>query len=662
MNAGEALIAVTVASGVLLALVRSCGTIRSTRISKRVTGPLSISTFLLVSIDLAFMLYLFMASDVSYLYVWSNTSAFLPTIYKISGLWAGGAGSFLLWTWFISLAMMLELWRLRRKALDDRFRSLVHLCISLVLAAFLVILLLMGPFAPTIATPADDYRLALYPNGLGLVMPLQTWEMVLHPVLALASYAFLTVVFAAAVAFLLAKERNWTAVSLPWTRASWLLLTLGIAVGSYWAYYVIGYGGYWSWDPIETSSLVLWLVVAATLHGQMRFERKGQMAIAAAALGMLSLASALFATFVTRAGGIWASSVHSYGTVNPQPAGERLLTVLGSPPILGIFVLMLVVLAITAWLLGSRRQKATVSSSSWNIDEPGAMTWAIGLLALTALFLVILMMINVDADQALNFDSFNQKVSVFAVALMVLMSVCMLLRRLGQKWALRTIVILAIVSALSALAAGILGASIVAGVALPSFLVATAVALYSLVGALRAGTSKGFASRLGPPLIHLGVALVLVAYIFSVNLGSVPPSGNPSPISVGASIDVGGFEVHLVSLQQENVSVPSGQYNQVRTATFEVLRGGSVLEPNVAIKNYYLVSGNESSKVGGDIHVYKTALEDLHMSFEWVTSTTVVAFLQVLPLMNVLWTGIVVLVSGIAVRTVFPPRPSGMQV
>ena len=125
---------------------------------------------------------------------------------------------------------------------------------------------------------------------------------------------------------------------------------LGIGIGAIWAYYVIGWGGYWSWDPLETSALLLWLILTLFLHTQLRLARNHEYAKLSPMLGMLVFEVALFATFVTRTGGLWASSVHSYGAVNADGA-KRLWELLNrSPTVLGIFLLMIIVLLIVLYI------------------------------------------------------------------------------------------------------------------------------------------------------------------------------------------------------------------------------------------------------------------------------------------------------------------------
>src|SRR4030066_348120 len=201
---------------------------------------------------------------------------------------------------------------------------------------FLLFIFDMALFAET-----SEFEKSVYPNGVGLNLVLQTPEMVIHPPVVFAGYAFCVAALAAGLAYYAAGDRNWFMVALPWTRLSWVFLPLGIGIGAIWAYYVLGWGGYWAWDPVETSSLLPWLMTTAFLHTQLRHSRKGEYGVLSPALGMVSLIAVLFATFTTRAGSIWTSSVHAFGASQGATAGARLSYLLQhDSTVLGIFTLM----------------------------------------------------------------------------------------------------------------------------------------------------------------------------------------------------------------------------------------------------------------------------------------------------------------------------------
>lgn len=220
--------------------------------SKDLSVVLSLLTFGILSAALIFLGYLFLTSDMSYFYVWSSTSTDLASIYKMSGIWSGAQGSLFLWIWFMSLALAVEVMlEPRRRYLSERFHGVFQASMSGIIFLFMLLMLNMNLFERT-----STFLLQFASGGNGMQLILQTPEMILHPPVVFAGYAFCVVTFAAAVAYLLTNDSNWVSVSLPWGRLAWLFLTLGIGIGAIWAYYVLGWGGYWAWDPVETSSLL----------------------------------------------------------------------------------------------------------------------------------------------------------------------------------------------------------------------------------------------------------------------------------------------------------------------------------------------------------------------------------------------------------------------
>src|SRR4030042_1006051 len=400
---------------------------------------LSAVTFVAVSLALVLLAYYFLTSDMSYYYVWSNSSTDLPTLYKLSGVWAGAQGSFLLWIWFMTLVLAVEVGlEPRRKYLSKKFHGVFQVAVTGIVAVFLLILMNMDLFTRT-----NIYLQGLYPDGYGMTLSLQTPEMVIHPPVVFVGYAFCVAAFAAAAAYFVTKEPNWHVVSLPWTRLAWIFLTLGIGIGAIWAYYVLGWGGYWSWDPVETSSLLPWLMTTAFLPALVRHARKGEYSVVAPALGMLSFTSVVFATFATRAGGLWSSSVHSFDAGGSSSYGlERLLELLRDDDvILGLFSLMvaLFALSITFAIMKSRRiplfEGEPPPKIRDYISDKNNMMVTLILFVATSAVMLLLLFTNVGVAQAANYDEFNQKMAVFLVAISVTMTICLMWKMLGKEWA-----------------------------------------------------------------------------------------------------------------------------------------------------------------------------------------------------------------------------------
>ncbi len=662
MSAGDVLIAgaalLTLAAALLKALdLRS----RNARLANLSAG-LSLLAFVAVTATLLLFGYYFMVSDFTYYQVWSHSSSDLAEVYKLSGVWAGAEGSFLLWTWLMALVLATEVvLEPRRKYLGRRFHGTFQVALAGIVFAFLLLLIDMELFQKT-----NPLLLQAYPNGYGLSLVLQTPEMVLHPPVVFAGYAFCVVAFAAAAAHFLSRDRNWFMVAFPWTRLGWIFLTLGIGIGAIWAYYVLGWGGYWGWDPVETSSLLPWLIATAFLHALVRHSRKGEYQVLAPALGMTSFVAVVFATFATRAGSIWSSSVHAFGSSVGASAGTRLTYLLEhDSTVLGIFTLMAAMFALTVYLAYSRYRETGPPEEgqapkrlSEHISDRNNMFLTISLLVITSAIMLLLLFKNVDVAQGPNYSEFNQKMSVFFVATMVTMTVCLIWKVLSREWAFRVAIGLVVVSVALAIAGaasdsldGLLAFS------LPSYAVAVGASAYKLARSRVVGSIRKTLHNASPHIIHLGTAMVLLSYVVSSTMQAYPPGldeGEGVVVVVGGEFSVDDYTIRLVSLTErpENGIVGGVSMESSREATVQILRSGDVLRDSVELSNLY---GRDSL---GDYHVlevevyiYKAVTNDLYFNFQWMSNSTAIFQAKVIPLMNTLWIGFGLLVVGLAIRT-----------
>ncbi len=258
--------------------------------------------------------------DVADVAGYSNRS--LGWNYKITALWGSQAGSLLLWMWLLSIVSVLVVITNRR-----RNRELMPVVVAVLMgtAAFFtsVLTFITSPFATVSPVLAD---------GRGLNPLLQNAYMQSHPPLLYIGYVGLSVPFAFAIAALVTRrlDSTWITSVRRWIIISWIFLTVGIILGSRWAYEELGWGGYWAWDPVENAALMPWLVATAFLHSVMVQERRGMLRIWNMVLVILTFTLALFGTFLTRSGIL--SSVHAFGesTLGPYFLGLIILILVGS--------------------------------------------------------------------------------------------------------------------------------------------------------------------------------------------------------------------------------------------------------------------------------------------------------------------------------------------
>jgi cytochrome c-type biogenesis protein CcmF len=248
-------------------------------------------------------------NDFSLAYILHHSNRALPGAYKFAALWSGQEGSLLFWCWLLACYGLVL--RLRHKV-DTRLVAHASVVISAVQIFFLLLVNLPAhPFAMTPGmVPAD---------GNGLNPLLQYPEMVIHPPMLYLGYVGMTVPFCFALAALIMRYPGdkWIHITRRWTMVGWLFLTCGIFLGSYWAYRVLGWGGWWGWDPVENASLLPWLTGTAFLHSVMMQEKRGMMKVWNMWLIFCTFLLSIFGTFLTRSGVV--SSVHAFAESNIGP-------------------------------------------------------------------------------------------------------------------------------------------------------------------------------------------------------------------------------------------------------------------------------------------------------------------------------------------------------
>jgi cytochrome c-type biogenesis protein CcmF len=260
--------------------------------------------FLLVGVSFAALTAAYAGSDFSVQNVYENSHSLKPMIYKLSGVWGNHEGSMLLWVLILALfgAMVASL----APAMPDRLRANTLAVQGLVCVAFLLFIL---------ATSNPFNRLSPAPfEGRDLNPILQDLGLAIHPPLLYVGYVGFSISFAFAVAALIEGriDAAWARHARPWILLAWIFLTLGIAMGSYWAYYELGWGGWWFWDPVENASLMPWLAGTALLHSAIVMEKRGALKVWTILLAILAFSLSLLGTFIVRSGVL--TSVHSFAT------------------------------------------------------------------------------------------------------------------------------------------------------------------------------------------------------------------------------------------------------------------------------------------------------------------------------------------------------------
>ncbi|MCQ1569616.1 heme lyase CcmF/NrfE family subunit, partial [Neorhizobium galegae] len=277
----------------------------------------SLVLFALVAFSFGVLTWAYMVSDFSVANVWENSHSLMPLIYKFSGVWGNHEGSMLLW--LLILVFFSALVAVFGRNLPDTLRANVLAVQAWISTAFLFfILLTSNPFLRLNPAPAEGQDLNPVLQDLGLAV---------HPPLLYLGYVGFSVCFSFAVAALMEGriDAAWARWVRPWTLAAWTFLTAGIAMGSYWAYYELGWGGWWFWDPVENASFMPWLAGTALLHSALVMEKREALKIWTVLLAIMTFSLSLLGTFLVRSGVL--TSVHSFAT--DPTRGIFILCILG---------------------------------------------------------------------------------------------------------------------------------------------------------------------------------------------------------------------------------------------------------------------------------------------------------------------------------------------
>ncbi len=269
-----------------------------------VTRPAAQGQFVFVAIAFGCLAYSFLTNDFSVLNVATNSNSLLPPHYRFAATWGSHEGSLLLWTLVLTI-WMVAVTVFSRQLPDDMVARVLGV-MGLVSVGFLAFMLFTSnPFDRLFPVPAD---------GRDLNPLLQDAGMVMHPPLLYMGYVGFSVAFAFAIAALLSGKLDaaWARWSRPWTTVAWMFLTLGIALGSFWAYYELGWGGWWFWDPVENASFMPWLVGTALIHSLAVTEKRGTFRSWTVLLAILAFSLSLLGTFLVRSGVL--TSVHAFAT------------------------------------------------------------------------------------------------------------------------------------------------------------------------------------------------------------------------------------------------------------------------------------------------------------------------------------------------------------
>ncbi|ETI58204.1 heme lyase CcmF/NrfE family subunit [Marinomonas profundimaris] len=522
-----------------LALVPLIGYWARNRLLLEMAQPLTLIMSTLVLVSFVILSVAFITDDFSVLYVSQNSNSQLPIWYKFSAVWGGHEGSLLLWVFILSgwcSAVALKV-----RTLPENVGPVVLAVLGIVSTGFLSFLIFTSsPFVRLLPDIPMD--------GGDLNPLLQDFGLIVHPPVLYMGYVGFSVAFAFAVTALITGNLNasWARWARPWTACSWAFLTLGITLGSWWAYYELGWGGWWFWDPVENASFMPWLAGTALLHSLAVTEKRGVFKSWTVLLAIFTFSLSLLGAFLVRSGVL--TSVHSFA----------------ADPTRGIFILVLLIVLVGGSLLLYAIRAAQVKSSV-SFGLTGREAW---LLLNNILLTVLTLTVLLGTLYPLIFDAldlgkisvgapyFNSVFTPVALLLIVFMGIGPL-----SKWHNTPLSVIVGPCLLSMVLSGLLatvlvlwcGFGLLAWVSFTVVFWVVCLSFFDWFSKVSAG-SKGIIPRArqlprnyyGMLLAHLGIVVTLVGIVL-VSINSHEAMLRLSP---GDSASIAGYEFHFDRLEQ----------------------------------------------------------------------------------------------------------------
>lgn len=570
---------------ILLGTLPIIGAARSNMVWMNLARPLAAGIFVFLGISIGILAYTFVTDDFSVQIVAAQSNSLLPMHYKLTALWGGHEGSFLLWTFMLSGWMLAV--SVFSKTMPIEFVARVLGVLGLLCVAYILFMLATSnPFMRIVPLPPGD--------GSDLNTALQDFGFIVHPPTLYMGYVGFSVVFAFAIAALLSGRLDaaWARWSRPWANISWAILTIGIALGSWWAYYELGWGGWWAWDPVENPPLITWLLGTALIHSLAVTEKRGVFKSWTVLLAILAFSGSLLGTFITRSGLL--TSVHAFA----------------SDPTRGVFILAILVIAVGgALLLYAIRAPQMKSEFGFGLVSREIFLLANNVLLVVSAASIFLGTMFPMIYQALTDDLISIGPPYFNAIFGPLMILLILVLGVGPMSRWKRTSTSYLVQQLAKVAA----ASITIGVVLPllvlfeiSFAAIICVVLASWIVlsmakdlrnkiANKETVSKGLRtlslSYYGMQIAHIGVAVMLIG----VGLTSYFSTERSVLLAPGATVTLGSYAFRF-----DGSEATQGPNYIADQATFSVSKDGNSLGELYPERRIYLATGTPSTEMAID--------------------------------------------------------------
>jgi cytochrome c-type biogenesis protein CcmF len=596
------------------------------------------SVWALVTLASGILVYSLMTGDFRFAYVAEHSNRSMPTLYKYAAWWGGQEGSLLFWSFLLSTYAAVVVFTNRRK-----HRDMMPWVVAVLTTIQTFFLVLNNFIANPFQMLATDKLIVAVPDGNGLSPLLQYPAMAIHPPMLYLGYVGFAVPFAFAIGSLITRQPGdgWIHTTRRWTLVTWLFQSTGVMLGAAWAYHVLGWGGYWGWDPVENASLLPWISGTAFLHSVMMQEKKGMMKVWNMVLVSTTFFLCILGTFLTRSGVV--QSVHAFAR---SEIGKYFVSFLA----LGIAATIYLILDRLEYLKSESELESVISRESSFLFN--------NLILLASCFAVLWgTLFPVISEAAtgnkisLDADWYNRLMVPIGLFLLLLTGVGPLFawRRTSMESLRRNFQVPGIASLVLVIA--LVAAGVRHVYALISFGFCLFVALTVISefyrGAKAIAAKNNFnllhatvelthrnTRRYGGYLVHMGIVLMFVGFT-----GHAFNQAEVKELNKGESMKVGVYSLRMTDLQQgENEN-----YAWHRAA-MEVTKNGEVLGTLEPEKRFYKASRQGTSEVG----IRQRPNEDLYLNFGGMSDDNQRAVIQayVFPLVSWIWIGGLVLIGG----------------
>jgi len=594
---GHFALVLALAVAIVQASVPLAGARRGKMAWMAVAGPATMLQFLFIAIAFAALTHGYVTSDFSLMNVASNSHTEKPLLYKVAGVWGNHEGSLLLWVTILALFGLAV--TLFGRNLPPGLKARALAVQAMISIGFLLFLLLTSnPFQRLDPAPFD---------GNGLNPMLQDPGLAFHPPMLYLGYVGFSMAFSFAIAALLEGrvDAAWARWVRPWTLAAWVLLTGGIVLGSWWAYYTLGWGGWWYWDPVENASFMPWLVGTALLHSAIVVEKRDALKSWTILLAIITFGFSLLGTFLVRSGVL--TSVHAFAT----------------DPARGVFILLLLVLAVggSLALYAARAPSMKMGGLFSPISREGSLLFNNVLMSTGAATVLLGTLYPLIADAfglgkvSVGPPFFNSVFLPLMVPMVLVMALAPMMswKRGDLAGVLGRLKIVALISVLVAAAAWQMqGGSAgpwwsAAGLGLAAWLgLGTLADLADRIRLFQAPVQAPFRafalprSAWGMMVAHFGLAV----FIVGLTASSAWTTEKVQTQKIGETIQIAGYQVTLKGVEQ----VPGPNYT-ARRGTFEIARNGRVIASMYPEKRAYrtpprpITTAAIRSGITGDLYV-----------------------------------------------------------